>query len=177
MDEKRLDRFERYFELLQQQLLEIHDQVTSLQGDITSMQGDITSMQGDITSMKGDITSMQGDITSMKGATGSMQADIASMKGDISDLKTEQRALRVEMNERFESVHDQLRTLTLRAQMVEGRLDDGLFIVKRLDERMAAVEKSVLDLAARVDHVGDDIRQRFRVVTERLTSIEKRDAA
>jgi archaellum component FlaC len=77
------------------------------------------------------------------------------------------------MDERFISADEQSRTLTLRIQHFEVRVEDALGVVARdvtslkeqtaqLTSRMKNVEVGIGDLNARVDTLADGVRQRFR---------------
>jgi hypothetical protein len=74
---------------------------------------------------------------------------------------------------RFISADEQSRTLTLRIQHFEVRVEDALGVVARdvtslkeqtaqLTNRMKNVEVGIGDLNSRVDTLADEIRQRFR---------------
>jgi chromosome segregation ATPase len=76
-------------------------------------------------------------------------------------------------NERFISTDEHLRTLTLRIQHFEVRVEDSLGVVARdvtalreqtgqLTNRMKNVEVGIGDLNARVDTLAQEVRQRFR---------------
>jgi len=153
MDKETTDRFDRYFELIQQQLQQMQGQLTTMQGQITAMQGQITAMQG-----------------------------------QIADVQAEQKALRTEMNERFLTVDGHIRTLGLRMQLFESRVDSELIAIRqhvaqldgrveRLDERMKVMETTLVGFSGRLETFGEDMHQRFRVVSERLATMEKRNAA
>jgi septal ring factor EnvC (AmiA/AmiB activator) len=82
-------------------------------------------------------------------------------------------SLHVEMRERFISADEQSRTLTLRIQHFEVRVEDSLGVVARdvtalreqtgqLANRMKNVEVGIGDLNARVDTLAEEVRQRFR---------------
>jgi archaellum component FlaC len=77
------------------------------------------------------------------------------------------------VDERFISTDEQLRTLTLRIQHFEVRVEDSLGVVARdvtalreqtgqLTNRMKNVEVGIGDLNARVDTLAEEVRQRFR---------------
>jgi chromosome segregation ATPase len=77
------------------------------------------------------------------------------------------------VDERFISADEQSRTLTLRIQHFEVRVEDALGVVARdvtslkehtaqLTNRMKNVEVGIGDLNARVDTLADGVRQRFR---------------
>jgi chromosome segregation ATPase len=77
------------------------------------------------------------------------------------------------VDERFISADEQSRTLTLRIQHFEVRVEDALGVVARdvtslkeqtaqLTNRMKNVEVGIGDLNSRVDTLADEIRQRFR---------------
>lgn len=76
-------------------------------------------------------------------------------------------------DERYISIDEHLRTLTLRIQLFEVRVEDSLGVVARdvtalreqtgqLTNRMKNVEVGIGDLNARVDTLAEEVRQRFR---------------
>jgi chromosome segregation ATPase len=145
-----LDRFERYFELIQQQLSQHEAQFAALREISSSLRTDVGAVRTEMTASRTEMTERFG-------------------------------AMQTEMTERFISVDEQLRTLTMRVQQFEVRAQRDLDAVKGamtdLSQRMTAVEDSIVELHRRVDTLSDDMRQRFRGVNERLTSIERRSAA
>lgn len=118
------------------------------------------------------LTAIEDRLTSLENRTGTLE--------DLADRHEQAIAsLRLEMRERFISTDEQLRTLTLRMQHFEARVEDSLAIISRdidaidqnvaqLTGRMKNVETGIGDLNARVDILADDMRQRFRSVHERL---------
>ena len=88
------------------------------------------------------------------------------------------------MLERFQSVLDRLDALErrvgqlssglgeLRLQFVNLHSDFGKLVV-----RLDGVDASIYELTMRVNGLGDDMRQRFRLVTDRLYAVEQRLAA
>ena len=77
------------------------------------------------------------------------------------------------VDERFISIDEHLRTLTLRIQHFEVRVEDSLGVVARdvtalreqtgqLTNRMKNVEVGIGDLNARVDTLAEEVRQGFR---------------
>jgi chromosome segregation ATPase len=169
-----LARFERYFELIQQQLI-------AQQGQITTMQGQITTMQGQITTMQGEIAEIRADVSTLKVEFAEIRADVSTLKNDTISIRSELASLRLEMTERFISVDEQMRTLTRRVQQFEENTTRELTGLKegvsQLNDRMKSVETAVVGVHGRIDTLGDDMRQRFRVVNDRLSTIEKRNAA
>lgn len=80
--------------------------------------------------------------------------------------------------DRLTSIEERLTTLTLRVEQLEQRVDvlaKGLDVledrVDALTVRVGGVEAGLLTLSGRVDDLADDMRQRFRVVNDRLTQL------
>ena len=203
MDPELRETLGRYFELIQLefdrghgQLNSVHDQ---LQAQITSLQTQVTSLQTQVTSLQTQVTSLQTQVTTL-------QSQVAVVQDDQVSIRAELNSLRLEMTERFISSDEQIRTLTLRMEQFEAntrrdlvslkdgtsRLDQRIFHLderifqldermkagfSQQDERMKSVETGIVGVHARIDSLGDDMRQRFRGVTERLGQIEKRYAA
>ena len=112
-------------------------------------------------------------------------------------------SLRAEMVERFESVDQRFRALELRMTLFENKyaaelsairtaLDTGirgeLELLKkqvaslegslvRLNGRLDPLEAAVSSWAASTAGLGEDVKQRFRVMNDRLAGIEQRLAA
>lgn len=110
---------------------------------------------------------------------GSLENRVGALEDRSTSHEQALDTLRLEMRERFISIDEQLRTLTVRMQHFETRVEDSLAIISRdvgaLDQsvahltvRMKNVEVGIGDLNGRVDTLGDDMRQRFRDVHERL---------
>ena len=100
--------------------------------------------------------------------------------------RLEQRmdAMHTEMLERFESVLDRLNDLEKRVGVIGANVEalqiqvfDLRGDVQRIEKRMTDVESSIYEVTTRVSGLGDDMRQRFRVVTDRLAAVEQRLAA
>ncbi|MEX0892315.1 MAG: hypothetical protein WEB88_09100, partial [Gemmatimonadota bacterium] len=86
------------------------------------------------------------------------------------------------IEERFIGVDDQFRTLTIRMEFFEQRVDHRLHrltnemtllreLTEQIDTRTRGTEIGVGDLNARVDTLAEDMRQRFRVVNDRLAAV------
>jgi predicted nucleic acid-binding Zn-ribbon protein len=87
--------------------------------------------------------------------------------------------LRVEMRERFLDMSEQFRTLVQRQDLSEERVLEELGGVSRQlaavqdvlaqhGSRLQRLEVGVLDVNVRIDDLSSDMRQRFRLVHERL---------
>lgn len=86
-------------------------------------------------------------------------------------------AMSIEWNERFQGVLDRL-------DLLERRTDKVVAIVEELRTDVASLKNEIYKLDAGLDRLqksvnglGDDMRQRFRGVNERLSAVEKRLAA
>lgn len=116
--------------------------------------------------------------TYMDQKIGALDEKIDALRAEfLSEIHGEIGFLRTEMGERFQSVDEQVRTLTLRAQRVETAVDASRKEVGQLSHNIGRVETALIELNGRIDQLGDDMRQRFRGVNERLVVIEKRSAA
>lgn len=153
MDANDIERFERYFEGIQAQLVRLE------------------SLPADLAELKDNV---------------------AGLKNDNLSIRSQLESLRIEMNERFISVDEQMRTLTLRVQQFEAGTQRDLVLLKenvsnlgnrmkdmetQLGNRMKNIETGFVGLHGRIDTLGDDMRQRFRGLNDRLSAIEKRNAA
>jgi hypothetical protein len=98
------------------------------------------------------------------------RAEMADFRAEMTGFRAETNgrleALRVEMAERFESVLNRLDLVERQVARTVKEVQEIRVDLQRLD----ALQKSVNSLS-------DDMRQRFRVVSERLVAVEKRLAA
>lgn len=87
---------------------------------------------------------------------------------DVRMAQTDSRieALHAEMRDGFRSVDERLKSLERDVNSVwaEGKNHTSAILV--LTERVAALEK-------RLDSMSDDMRQRFRLVIERIAALEQ----
>jgi chromosome segregation ATPase len=156
----RLDRFERYFELMQEQHLQVRADIAALDRKTDGLQQQLNMQQTQLNGLQAQLNGQQAQLNGQKSQLIGLQAQLFEVRDD----------LRTEMRERFESVDEQLRTLTRRVE----HTDDN---VLRVQQDLAIVKGGVVELHGRVDALGDDMRQRFRGVNERLGNLEKRNVA
>ena len=109
------------------------------------------------------------------------KADLAQFatKADLAQLATrgELAEFRVEMRERFEIVHDRLVALEkgqtdLRADVAQLRQQ-----VNELSLRVDRLEALARENNSNLIALREDMQQRFRLVNERLTTLEQKLAA
>jgi|SRR5687767_4415066 len=190
-----LDRFERYFERIQQDFVEMKADVGELRTDVAVLKADVSVLKSDVAELRTDVAMMKSDVAELRTDVATLKSHGSVLKSDVSVLKTgvaglkednlsiraELQLLRLEMRERFVSVDDQMRTLALRVQQFEAGTQRELAGLKedvsQLGDRMKNVETGIVGIHSRIDTLGDDMRQRFRSVNERLGGIEKRTAA
>jgi len=65
-------------------------------------------------------------------------------------------------------VRDQVAVLAERIDLLEARVGAVAGQVEELNTRVEALEAGTLAISGRLDGVAEDIRQRFRVVNDRL---------
>jgi len=106
---------------------------------------------------------------------GLIEARFQRLEARFDALETGIAALRIEMNERFESVNNRLNSVDKRLEQLTSSGDrvrdqvSGLRIeVDQLVRRFDAVDYGMYHLNQRIENFSDDMRQRFRVVNERL---------
>jgi septal ring factor EnvC (AmiA/AmiB activator) len=144
-------RMDRYFELAQAQHAELRAEVAELRIVVTG-QGDRLDRQGN--------------------RLDAMSARMDTLEASVSEL-------RAEIRERFTDVAEQFRTSAQRQELFEERVTGELAGVRRdvvaLHEvvtehgsRLQRLETGVLDVNTRLDELAADMRQRFRLVHERL---------
>ena len=158
MDAETRAFFEKYFGLIQQELERTNVRLTAIEDRLTAVEDRLTAVEDRLTRLESRVGVLDDRADSHEQA-------IAS--------------LRLEMRERFISTDEQLRTMTIRMQHFEARVEDSLATISRdvaavredvshLTVRMKNVEIGIGDLNSRVDTLADDMRQRFRIVQERL---------
>jgi hypothetical protein len=90
--------------------------------------------------------------------------------------------LEARFDDRLTSIDEKLATMTLRLDQFEARTTADLSEIRQqiayltlrgdnLATRMDRFEAGLVDLGQRMDGLGEDMRQRFRVVNERLSSL------
>src|SRR5688500_17757050 len=139
-------------------------------------------MQGQMTTMQGQITGLQAEMVRVNARLSSLEDRMSSLEDRMSAVEDGQARMRTEMNERFISLEDQFRTLSLKTELFETRIESTLAVLSgelvavkdqgwQLNARMKNIEVGIGDLNGRVDHLGDEMRQRFRLVNERLAAV------
>lgn len=112
-----------------------------------------------------------------------------SLRGEMIErfdiLRGEMRELHTEMLERFQSVNDRLDVLERRITSLTDSQEIQRDNVFRISADLANVRQDIARLDTRLDHIardlhgvnlkiaalGDDMRQRFRVLTERVAAV------
>ena len=86
--------------------------------------------------------------------------------------------LRNEMRDGFISVDERLRTVEARLDRLEARLDRLEARMTQQDTRhaetearLATIERELAHINTRLDTLSDDMRQRFRVLTDRVAAL------
>jgi len=118
---------------------------------------------------------------------GELGGQIAGIAECLDRVETRKRFQAIDrrlhsIEERFIGVDDQFHTLTIRLERFEQRVDDRLDGVCRevgllrehtqqIDARTRGIEIGMDALNARVDTLAEDMRQRFRVVNDRLAAV------
>ena len=162
MSETQLDRFERKFDQF----------VEYVQGEFAAVRAEIKL---EVAGVRAELRSEIADARS-------------ELKSEIADLRAELRTFRSEFQEKYENLSDRLRlvesrlaALALEQSRIRQTLEHGLNEVRAETEqvrlKIEAIEAATLDNSLRIIQLRDDIQQRFRIVSERLTAVEKQLAA
>ena len=145
--EARLERHEHYFELIQMQLVDTDRRLTAVEQGVAGLDGRL----------------------------GSVETRLAAVEVGLGSLRTEVR-------ERFEGTDGRLRVLAEGFQFLEGRTAAQ---IAPIDLRLSAVEQQMrsaqvqlgrmesnnVHLGLRLEEFGEDVRQRFRDLNERLAPV------
>ena len=97
---------------------------------------------------------------------GQFEAMQAYMDRRFDGLERRVESMHVEFTENFTSVDERFRS-------VEKRLDLLTDKVTSVDRRSTNMEEEMVALNGRFDSLSDEMRQRFRVVNERLSERSK----
>jgi chromosome segregation ATPase len=146
------DRMDKYFGLIQQELERYNARVLALDTRQESFEKALASLQ----------VEMRERFNAVDERFNSVDERFNSVDERFNSV-----------DERFISADEQSRTLTLRIQHFEVRVEDALGVVARdvtslkeqtaqLTNRMKNVEVGIGDLNARVDTLAEEVRQRFR---------------
>ncbi|MEX0890867.1 MAG: hypothetical protein WEB88_01775 [Gemmatimonadota bacterium] len=106
----------------------------------------------------------------VRGELGELRGELGELRGTVDALGSRMDRLELEMRERFISVDDQLRAARASDALLLERLTEVRDQSARQGERLDRVETGIADITTRVDSLADEMRQRFRVVNERLGS-------
>ena len=100
-------------------------------------------------------------------------------KSDLEQLatKADVQALRLEMRERFEIVHDRLVALENGNKDLRSGLAKVRAQVSELSTRIDKLEGLAHETNTRLTDLREEMQQRFRSVNERLSALEQRIAA
>lgn len=104
-----------------------------------------------------------------------VETRLDGVEGRLERLEDRVAAMDLKFSERLITVDDRFRTLGLAIELFEGRITgkvDGALEqldhldgrVGRLEIRFEGVESELVNVNGRLDTLGDDVRQRFRVV-------------
>jgi septal ring factor EnvC (AmiA/AmiB activator) len=105
---------------------------------------------------------------------GWLEGKFSSLEARLEHLEASMQSLRVEMNERFQSVNDRLDALEQRTVAIAEGFQETRAELSKVVQRLDRVDTSIYELHQKLNGVGDDMRQRFRGVTERLAAVEQR---
>lgn len=74
---------DRNFQLVNQRLERLENDVAGLKADITGVKSDVSGLKTDMTGVKSDVAELKTDMTEVK-------SDVAGLKADVAELKTGQ---------------------------------------------------------------------------------------
>jgi uncharacterized coiled-coil DUF342 family protein len=100
-------------------------------------------------------------------------------KADLAQFATKADfgALRAEMRERFDIVHDRLVALETGQEDLRSGIVKVRDQINDLSVRMEKLESHARETNRKLIDLRDDMQQRLRVMNERLTALEQRLAA
>ena len=113
-----------------------------------------------------------------------LEARMGGLEGRMGGLEGRMGSMHVEMLERFQSVNDRLDAMEHRVQTMSVGFDDvrGQLAATRADvekivHRLDRMDTTIYEQTMKLNSVPDEMRQRFRGVTDRLAGVEQRLAA
>ena len=89
----------------------------------------------------------------------------------IDALRNEMRDGFISVDERFRTMESRLDRLEARIAQLETRMSQLETRLGDIETRLSAVEREVAQINSRLDTLSDDMRQRFRVLTDRVAAL------
>jgi chromosome segregation ATPase len=124
---------------------------------------------------------VQGEFTSIRTE---LREETASLRQDIAASREEISTLRAEMRERFEAVTNRLKrvedyyaNLNFENIRVGREIDKLRSDMEEIRGLILRLESQALETQLRISQLREDMQQRFRIVSERLSIVEKQLAA
>ena len=102
-----------------------------------------------------------------------MDAGFAGVEGKIASLRVEMRDGFRSVDERLSTVEREVAALWVEARAQGERISGLSQAMDPISERIATLTERVGGLEKRVDLMSEEMRQRFRVVIERLATLER----
>ncbi|MEO7671901.1 MAG: hypothetical protein ABIV28_06725 [Longimicrobiales bacterium] len=155
----------------------------------------LVGIDGRLDGIDGRLDGIDGRLDGIDGRLDGIDGRLDRLEGRMDRLEVRMDSLRTEVREGFLSVADRFTTLEYRIRNLEDRialieaaipvmLDPITPLIARLEAAMQGVREEMIRTRAdlgnvneRLDGIADDMRQRFRGVTDRMMAIEKRLAA
>ncbi len=127
-------------------------------------------------------------IVAIDGRLDRLEDRVGRLEGSMDSLRTEVREGFLSVADRFTTLEYRMRNLEDRTALIEAAipvlLDPITPVIAKLEAAMQGVREEMIRTRAdignvneRLDGIADDMRQRFRGVSDRMMAIEKRLAA
>jgi chromosome segregation ATPase len=166
------ERMDRYFELAQAQ----HE---ALRRDLADLGARMERLEERQIALEARQVALEERQVALEARQVALEARQFALEARQEQLDGSVAGLRVEMRERFLDMSEQFRTLVQRQDLFEERVLEELGGVSRQlaavqdvlsqhGSRLQRLEVGVLDVNVRIDDLSSDMRQRFRLVHERL---------
>jgi len=160
-------RIDRWFELSQEQFISFRDEV---RGGLGELRGEVGELRGAVDALGSRMDRLEQRVDALGSRMDRLEQRVDALSGTVDALGGRMDRLELEMRERFISVDDQLRAARASDALLLERLAEVRDQSARQGERLDRVETGIADMNMRVDSLADDMRQRFRLVNERLGS-------
>jgi chromosome segregation ATPase len=180
------DRIDHWFELIQahhvetkRDMDELRTGQDALRVDLNGMRAGQGELRSDVNGLRTDVNGLRTDVNGLQTGQDSLRTDLNGLRTDVNGLQTGQdnlrtdlNGLRTEMRDGFRSVGERLTSIERDVGALWGETRANGSAISGLSERVTALTERMGGLEKRVDTMSDDMRQRFRIVIERLTALE-----
>jgi chromosome segregation ATPase len=122
-------RMDRYFELQQEQHVELRGQVQELRADVQELRADVQELRADVQELRAQLEALARRVDAIEVRLTSLEHEVRSLRDwttrEFADVRLELRRLRQDVVGRDESLRDEVETLTQRVARLERDWPEG----------------------------------------------------